>query len=145
MRTWALLGLSLYFVILMTVVLREKRDQTREDYFFAGRELPFWALSLTFVASWWGAGSALSTADLAYDDGLGAFVYYGVAGVVGNRVAVLVGSDSEAVTLFDTRGVDEPAVFPLGGKVAFRADFPFYVAQCGDTDGRDRSLLWQLS
>ena len=48
------------------------------DFFFAGRTLPFWALSITFVASWWGAGSALSTADLAYSDGLGAFWYYGV-------------------------------------------------------------------
>ena len=28
--------------------------------------LPFWALSITFIASWWGAGSVLSTADLAY-------------------------------------------------------------------------------
>ncbi len=39
--------------------------------------LPFWALSITFIASWWGAGSALSTADLAYTDGLSAFWYYG--------------------------------------------------------------------
>ena len=78
MQTWALLGLAVYFVILMLIVLSEKRDQTQQDYFFAGRELPFWALSMTFVASWWGAGSALSTADLAFADGLGAFVYYGV-------------------------------------------------------------------
>ena len=48
------------------------------DYFFGGRTLPFWALSITFIASWWGAGSAISTADLAYEDGLGAFWYYGV-------------------------------------------------------------------
>lgn len=39
--------------------------------------LPFWALSITFIASWWGAGSALSTADLACTDGLSAFWYYG--------------------------------------------------------------------
>lgn len=49
-----------------------------EDYFFAGRSLPFWALSITLIALWWGGGSALSTADLAFADGMGAFWYYGV-------------------------------------------------------------------
>lgn len=74
----SLAALLLYFALLLLIVLKEKKNHTVEDYFFAGRSLPFWALSITFVASWWGAGSALSTADLAYDDGFGAFWYYGV-------------------------------------------------------------------
>ncbi|MDO5733579.1 MAG: sodium:solute symporter family protein [Eubacteriales bacterium] len=79
MLQWISVGaLLLYFTVLMLAVLREKKNQTVEDYFFAGRSLPFWALSITFIASWWGAGSALSTADLAFADGLGAFWYYGV-------------------------------------------------------------------
>lgn len=78
MHTGALIGLFLYFAVLLLIVLREKRNTDAVDYFFAGRSLPFWALSITFVASWWGAGSALSTADLAYQDGLSAFIYYGV-------------------------------------------------------------------
>ena len=74
----SLAGLLLYFAGLLYAVMREKKNHTVMDYFFAGRTLPFWALSITFIASWWGAGSAISTADLAYEDGIGAFWYYGV-------------------------------------------------------------------
>lgn len=74
----SLIGLLVYFAVLLFAVTKEKANQNILDYFFAGRSLPFWALSITFIASWWGAGSAISTADLAYSDGLGAFWYYGV-------------------------------------------------------------------
>lgn len=74
----SLVGLLIYFVVLLIAVSREKKNHSVLDYFFAGRTLPAWALSVTFIASWWGAGSALSTADLAYEQGLGAFWYYGV-------------------------------------------------------------------
>ncbi len=74
----ALIGLLLYFAILLFAVSREKKNQNVLDYFFAGRSLPFWALSITFIASWWGAGSAIETANLGYQDGIGAFWYYGV-------------------------------------------------------------------
>ncbi len=74
----ALIGLLLYFAILLFAVSREKKNQNILDYFFAGRSLPFWALSITFIASWWGAGSAIETANLGYQDGIGAFWYYGV-------------------------------------------------------------------
>lgn len=78
LQIFSLAALCLYFAALLFAVSREKKNMTILDYFFAGRSLPFWALSITFIASWWGAGSALSTADLAYEDGLGAFWYYGV-------------------------------------------------------------------
>lgn len=71
LKTASLIGLVLYFAILLLVVLKEKKNSDVEDYFFAGRSLPFWALSITFIASWWGGGSALSTADLAFADGMG--------------------------------------------------------------------------
>lgn len=60
LKTASLIGLILYFAILLLVVLKEKKNSDVEDYFFAGRSLPFWALSITFIASWWGGGSALS-------------------------------------------------------------------------------------
>ena len=78
LKVFSLIGLLLYFVVLLAAVTKEKKNHTVLDYFFAGQSLPYWALSITFIASWWGAGSALSTADLAYRDGLGAFWYYGV-------------------------------------------------------------------
>lgn len=78
LRILSLIGLIVYFAGLLLAVTREKKNHTVEDFFFAGRSLPFWALSITFIASWWGAGSALSTADLAFENGIGAFWYYGV-------------------------------------------------------------------
>lgn len=77
-RTISLVGLFLYFAILLYVVSREKKSNNALDFFFAGRNLPFWMLSIAFISAWWGAGSALSTADLAFHDGFGAYWYYGV-------------------------------------------------------------------
>ena len=85
----SLIGLLLYFAALLFAVTKEKKNHTVLDYFFAGRSLPFWALSITFIASWWGAGSALSTADLAYEDGMGAFWYYGVPVLVSTFLMIL--------------------------------------------------------
>ena len=78
LQIFSLAALLIYFAGLLFAVTKEKKNENVLDYFFAGRSLPFWALSITFIASWWGAGSAISTADLAYEDGLGAFWYYGV-------------------------------------------------------------------
>jgi len=36
----------------MIIVLRSKASENTEDYFLAGRQLSFWALSITFIASW---------------------------------------------------------------------------------------------
>ena len=94
LKTATLIGLVLYFAILLLVVLKEKKNSDVEDYFFAGRSLPFWALSITFIASWWGGGSALSTADLAFADGMGAFWYYGVPVLV---ATLLMGLGARAI------------------------------------------------
>lgn len=85
----SLIGLFIYFFLLIAAVMREKRNVTVLDYFFAGRSLPFWMLSICFIASWWGAGSALSTADLGYQDGLGAFFYYGVPVLISTFLMIL--------------------------------------------------------
>ena len=87
----SLVALLIYFGVLLFAVTKEKKNQNVLDYFFGGRILPFWALSITFIASWWGAGSALSTADLAYTDGLGAFWYYGVPVLISTGL-MIVGS-----------------------------------------------------
>ena len=82
-------GLIAYFAVLLLAVTKEKKNTNVLDYFFGGRTLPFWTLSITFIASWWGAGSALSTADLAYEDGLGAFFYYGVPVLISTFLMIL--------------------------------------------------------
>ncbi len=85
----SLVGLILYFSVLLFAVAREKKSTNTLDYFFAGRSLPFWALSITFIASWWGAGSAIETANYAYEDGLGAFWYYGVPVLLSSFLLIL--------------------------------------------------------
>ena len=89
LKLFSLIGLLLYFVLLLFAVTKEKKNHSVLDYFFAGRSLPYWALSITFIASWWGAGSALSTADLAFEDGLGAFWYYGVPVLLSTFLMIL--------------------------------------------------------
>ncbi|MFA6816779.1 MAG: sodium:solute symporter family protein [Lentisphaeria bacterium] len=90
LRTLSLIALVLYFAVLLFAVSREKKNTSIVDYFFAGQQLPFWALSLTFIASWWGAGSALSTADLAFEDGISAFWYYGVPVLIATFLMILM-------------------------------------------------------
>ena len=93
LQIFSLIGLFIYFAVLLIAVTKEKKNQNVLDYFFAGRTLPFWALSITFIASWWGAGSAISSADLAYEDGLGAFWYYGVPVLI-STLLMIIGAKS---------------------------------------------------
>ncbi|MCY1152437.1 MAG: sodium:solute symporter family protein [Sphaerochaetaceae bacterium] len=88
-QTLSIIGLVIYFIILLVAVSIEKPNKNVEDYFFAGRSLPFWALSITFIASWWGAGSAISTADLAFEDGISAFWYYGVPVLISTFLMII--------------------------------------------------------
>lgn len=53
LQLMSLIGLLLYFAVLLFAVTKEKKNETVLDYFFGGRTLPFWALSITFIASWW--------------------------------------------------------------------------------------------
>lgn len=89
LQSFSLMALVIYFIVLLFAVTKEKKNNNVLDYFFAGRSLPFWALSITFIASWWGAGSAISTADLAYEDGLGAFWYYGVPVLISTFLMII--------------------------------------------------------
>lgn len=89
LKTISFIGLILYFAILLYAVTKEKKNENVLDYFFGGRTLPFWMLSITFIASWWGAGSALSTADLAFSDGIGAFWYYGVPVLISTFLLII--------------------------------------------------------
>lgn len=99
-RTYALLGLLIYFVVLLLVVTRKDPNKSKYDFFFGGRKLPSWALAITFVASWWGAGSAISSADLAFDDGMGAFFYYGVPVLISTFCIVLMAGTIRKVGYF---------------------------------------------
>ncbi|MCL3779195.1 sodium:solute symporter family protein [Prolixibacteraceae bacterium JC049] len=78
LRQYSLIGLVIYFIVILFAVFRFNRNRSAEEYFLANRSLPFWALAVTFIASWWGAGSAVETADKAFEQGLSAFWIYGM-------------------------------------------------------------------
>ncbi len=92
-----------YFIILLVIVFREKKSNNTIEYFFAGRSMPFWALSITFIASWWGAGSAIETADSAYSQGMSAFWIYGMP-VLASTIVMILGSAFIRRTGFYTQG-----------------------------------------
>jgi SSS family solute:Na+ symporter len=70
--------LGIYIVAVSVVGIRSKNNQGSEDYFLASRKLPAWMLAITFIASWWGGGSAIDLADHAYTNGINSFWIYGV-------------------------------------------------------------------
>ena len=88
----SLIFLIIYFALLFFLVRGNSKHTSVAEYFFAKRRLPFWALSITFVASWWGAGSALSTADMAYEEGISAFWYYGVPVLIASAAMFFIAS-----------------------------------------------------
>ncbi len=91
LKTLSFMLLLTYFAVLLFVVFREKKSNNTLDFFFAGRNMPFWALSITFIASWWGAGSAIETADSAYSQGMSAFWIYGMP-VLASTLIMVFGS-----------------------------------------------------
>jgi len=70
--------LAMYLLGLIAVGLRSRHSQSTEDYFLAARRLPAWLLAITFIASWWGGGSAIDLVDHAHEHGLSSFWVYGV-------------------------------------------------------------------
>ncbi len=76
--TLSILLLSLYVIGLIGVGLWTRENKSSEDYFLASRKLPAWLLAITFIASWWGGGSAIDLVDHAHEHGLSSFWVYGV-------------------------------------------------------------------
>lgn len=110
-------GLLVYFTVLIIAVAKDKKSDSVLEYFFAGRSLPFWALSITFIASWWGAGSAISTADLAYEDGMGAFWYYGVPVLISTLLMIIMSKTIRGVGHLTQGKMMEARYSPLVSKL----------------------------
>lgn len=76
--TITILFLVLYTLGLMGIGVWNRKSSNSEDYFLASRKLPAWLLAITFIASWWGGGSAIDLVDQAYRTGVSSFWIYGV-------------------------------------------------------------------
>ena len=117
LKLFSFILLILYFAFLLLIVFKEKKNTNTFDYFFAGRKLPFWALSITFIASWWGAGSAIETADSAYNEGMAAFWIYGMP-VLASTFIMILGSSFIRRLGFLTQGqIMDIRYSPLAAKM----------------------------
>ncbi len=77
-RVYLAILLLLYTFGVSLIGYLSRSSRSSEDYFLASRSLPSWLLSITFIASWWGGGSAIDLVDHANRDGLSTFWIYGV-------------------------------------------------------------------
>ena len=76
--TISIIFLAIYTIGLVSVGVWNRKNEDSEAYFLASRALPPWLLSITFIASWWGGGTAVDLVDHAHRNGLSAFWIYGV-------------------------------------------------------------------
>ena len=87
--TITILFLCLYIVALIAIGIWNRKSESSEDYFLASRKLPAWLLAITFIASWWGGGSAIDLVDQAYRAGLSSFWIYGVPVLIATALMFL--------------------------------------------------------
>ncbi len=87
--TITILFLALYFIGIIAVGIWNRKSEDSEDYFLASRKLPAWLLAITFIASWWGGGSAIDLVDHAYNNGLSSFWIYGVPVLIATALMFL--------------------------------------------------------
>ena len=76
--TLTIILLVLYVISIIAIGIWNSKNDSSEDYFLASRKLPAWLLAITFIASWWGGGSAIDLVDHAHKNGLSSFWIYGV-------------------------------------------------------------------
>ena len=108
--------LALYFVGIMVVVLRAKKSTSSEDYFLASRKLPFWALSITFIASWWGGGSAIDLVDQGFNQGISSINAYNL---LSKNVTTKVSSGA-SISVHASESIDGKA--SSGGSISFEGN-----------------------
>jgi SSS family solute:Na+ symporter len=74
----SILFLIIYVAGIIAVGIWNRKSESSEDFFLASRKLPAWLLAVTFIASWWGGGSAIDLVDHAHRNGISSFWIYGV-------------------------------------------------------------------
>lgn len=87
--TLTIVFLALYVLGIIAVGVWNSKSRNSEDYFLASRKLPAWLLAVTFIASWWGGGSAIDLVDHAHQNGLSSFWFYGVPVLIATALMYL--------------------------------------------------------
>ena len=78
LQIYTITFLIIYTLVVILIGVKNSNSKNSSDYFLASRKLPSWLLAVTFIASWWGGGSAIDLVDHAYTNGLSSFWIYGV-------------------------------------------------------------------
>ena len=78
LQIFSIIFLVIYTLTVIFIGIKNSHSKDSSDYFLASRQLPSWLLAITFIASWWGGGSAIDLVDHAYTDGISSFWIYGV-------------------------------------------------------------------
>lgn len=87
---YSIIFLAAYVILVIAIGIKNSHSKDSTDYFLASRKLPAWLLAITFIASWWGGGSAIDLVDIAYTDGLASFWIYGIPVLVSTLVMYLL-------------------------------------------------------
>ncbi len=92
MQLYIAILLLLYIITISVIGYLNRRNSSSEEYFLASRSLPAWLLSITFIASWWGGGSAIDLVDQANREGLSTFWIYGVPVLISTALMFIFAS-----------------------------------------------------
>jgi SSS family transporter len=66
----------IYFIGMILVgIIVSRRVKNSQDYLAAGRRLPFWLVTATLFATWWGGGTILGGSGAAFHGGFHAVMY----------------------------------------------------------------------
>lgn len=67
---WAVVGLYFLFMLVVGLYFMRRASRSMADYFVSGRDLPWWVISLSAVATYTDAGLAPAVTMLTYQGGL---------------------------------------------------------------------------
>ncbi|NOY09638.1 MAG: sodium/solute symporter [Spirochaetes bacterium] len=66
----------IYFIGMMIIgVIVARKIKGSDDYLAGGRRLPFWLVTATLFATWWGGGTVLGGSGAAFTDGFHGVIY----------------------------------------------------------------------
>lgn len=114
-KIWAIVSLLIYFAALLFISLWKSKNETKEDFFLAGRRFPHWALALTFVASWFGGNSALISVDQAYEQGISAWWIIGSPSVLAVLALMIFAKAIRRIGSLSQSGIMEKRYNKLSG------------------------------
>lgn len=105
-KTLSIILLFTYTLFVIYIGIKNSKSKNSTDYFLASRNLPSWLLAITFIASWWGGGSAIDLVDQAYKIGMSSFWIYGIPVLISTAIMFFL-----AKRIRETNLISQPEIF----------------------------------